>query len=351
MQNEEKIITITECSEDVAGSAAETDTGTVQPEKNDRKRKKPRSKALTAVMICLAAVLLAAGGTAAAVTIELNHAHDALSNGEFYQAKKTFEKYDFLPAVSDMPKKCDYYAAKKLMKDGNYILAKCAFEKLDGYLDSEDLATKSLYCAAKGFMDNGKYNAAIALFEQLGDYSDAAMCIDACKALKGIDLYHSGSYSDAVILLDECSDANRIASGYSYLAMTKQNRQSPLFIDTASWLLEGLMEYTDIPEVKESLNDPFFFFERMKNANWEFGEYHIRNYGTDGWLYYTLPFDCPDGGEISRQLSEDGTAMELYLGGSPWFSIVGFSSYDELHPEKMYIADPNGIIYTFELAM
>jgi len=311
-------------------------------------------------------------------------AQDMYSNGDFDSAKMMLSHFDFLPPFRQMANECDYADAMQNEQDGNYYLAHMIYKNLKGYKDSDDRAKEMLYLYALDLIDNDSYDQAKETFEKLGDYKDSAEYVTETMYLKAeylfeqgkynsardifldlddykdsedravdciveiaVGLYNSGKYTEASDLLEDYVDDYEKAEVYSYLCMYGIFNESGATTEIIGAVYSLLEEYADdYEDVEKALKNPFFHIVRFFGAEWECENAGIRADLDEMMIYHNgLPWARPNG-DIS--VYWDDEAMYIFTGEELWFSIDSFSSYDELHPDKMYVTGSDGERYVFE---
>jgi len=365
--------------------AAEPAVGAVEPaaEKAAKPKKKAAKIILFVVLGVVLAALIAAGVMVMGAYNEIQSAHQLLADGKYAQAKTIFEKYSYVDSLSDMPDKCDYAYAESLFDAGEYIPAAQAFQAMGTYSDCPGRVLESAYAGARAAYEEGDYEKAIDICDQwlpddyedvdelilssrydwaisvldsgdtdtarqmlkaLGDYRDCEELIAQCDIDEGVQLYADGNYDDAFTLLSDYTDEYETAAIYYYLCLfqdaVKENMLSYSFS-----LYDLLASYAGNPDIDKALESPFFFYARFSGANWRYGMHYFDYNTRTNVIDYYVPWRSSSG-SITYDLSENG--MNMYIGGKLLMTITGFSSYDEKHPDEMYITDPHGKEYTFK---
>lgn len=299
---------------------------------------------------------------------------------QYSRAKQMFSVFEFIPQFGEMAKECDYAQAGVYAKNGQYFEASQLYHGIRGYKDSAELTSVNLYAHGESLIESGKYQEArdlfIAmgdykdaatkaneavyaqaeaayekgkyidareLFEELGDYEDAAERAVDCDISMGIDLYEMGRYEEAASVLKDYCDEYEIAE--MYIALSAFWVTDELEFDDMCVLHDRLLKFAGDSEVDFALAHPFFFYARFFDVEWR-----IKNtrYSIDAefdcdTVYFDLPWDVEEG-NLSYRYNDEYFCIEV--NGDRWFTITGFDSYDELHPDEMYIEDPDGNAYT-----
>ena len=118
-----------------------------------------------------------------------------LADGQFDEAKATFESLEDYADAQTMAKESVYQKGEKLLADGRFYEAKTTFETLKDYADAQTMAKESVYRKGKKQLADGQYDLALSTFSALGTYKKAYD--DASYAQSRIDMQR-GDYQKAL---------------------------------------------------------------------------------------------------------------------------------------------------------
>lgn len=336
---------------------------------------------LLTVLSSVGLVLLLIAGILIGVRVDLSTAQKMFDDGNFAEAKKIYEKYSNYDAYERMPYECDYALAEKIMDEGSYLAAHRLFDSLGGFKDSRDRSKEALYAYAEECFEMGDYKNAVKAYKNLDDYKDSAEKLrtvqyaygeqlleegdydgawsvfcsikdfsdaearaDQCMIAKGIAQYEQGDYFDAVTTLEPYVEDSEEAFIYYNLATFEDCSAEGMEYADAD-VFEALSPYYGKNDlVTQALEDPYFYFVRFYGAAWRCGSYTLNADNRDKTIYYDLPWDSPEGAPDYECTPEN---VEVYVEEEFWFTITGFDAYDQKHPDKMYITDPDGKEYVF----
>ncbi len=345
-------------------------------------KEKSQGKKKTGLFIGLGAAALAA---VLAVTVPLGmfaSGRRLYNNREFEEAKERFSALGFLPKFGEMADECDYAMAAEYAADGKYLEAsqtymnildhkdsyelcqECfyehaeqmfeeekyqqaheAFLAIKDYKDAAQRADDTLFAMAGLLLEEGELREARDVYVALGDYEGAAEGIMECDISLAMRIYEMGEYSDAYSIFADYAEQSEKAELYAALCLFRSANEAGAGIEDIYEIYDLLIGFADDPAAQEALEHPFFYAARFMGACWE-TEDHV--YSIDGdyegeTIYHYVPWDSPDGA-IYFLSDEEGCCFMIEE--DPWFTITGFDSYDQLHPEKMYLVDRDGNEYT-----
>jgi len=343
--------------------------------------KKPKKKKLGLIIGLVSAAVLLLG--AAAVFGGMSLAADTMFiNGNYEGARSFYESMSFIPAYAEKVDACDYRAADKLYereeykkayelfaelgdyKDADdrandahykyglqllekkkYLEAMTVFAALGKYKDSEVLIKDARYGMAEKYFSDGEFESAHSLFDLVGDYKDAEKRMVDCEIGICINLYREGKYEECLEQINPYYNSRVEAKVYSHLCLMRQYDESGASMEMTGALFSMLKDHIRVADVKEALEHPFFFVIRFFGATWECGEYTLDADPSDNMIYYHVQWETPEG---KPWYGNNDDALVFFTGEDNfWFSVTGFSSYNELHPDVMYVCDEDGNEYEF----
>lgn len=311
------------------------------PQPAKKKKKKGWKIALGVVAGLIA--LVAAGIFAVYFT-----AYGLYDNGEYGVARKCFDFLGGFLKSEEMVDQCDYSMAGKYAEDGNYEAAWELYDSISEFKDSEQLASEARYNRAQELFDEENYDEAEEIFLLLDDYSDSEQRVIDCKMCKGVQLYRDGEYDEAREIMGDYYKKNDTARIYVTLCTYRDYEGSGASLTMTRVLYDLLADdYDDNEDVREALESPFFYLARLFDAGWKCGDYFIdANYAGDtSSIESDVPWDTPDKG--TWWAFSDSAGLHMCVEKKWWFTVVGFSSYDEYHPAKMLVIGNNGEEYIF----
>jgi len=315
-----------------------------------------KKKALWLIPVLAVVVLLLAA--AGIFGLSILNAQKMYSSGDYAGAKEIYQKLSFIPDFEESVKACDYSMAARLYENGEFIDAREAFLALGDYADSAELADDALYLHACNLKNQKKYEEeALEIFKLLGDYKDSAELFDECLLDTAVELYRGGSYEECLNLCEPYIETSQDAHVYYALSAFRGWDAIGCDYDTRKQLYDMLIDYQyAYADTREALDHPFFFLLRFVDTVWVTPDMeHFFEYIYGDTFNYAVPFgDIPENHGLSYINYDDGlyfNTVDEDGNETLWFKITGFSNYNALHPNNMYIEDSQGNTYHFDNAL
>lgn len=301
---------------ETAGSAAAPETGT---------RQKPKKKmgcflkgCLISMLVSVVLTVLSVGLVAVGIGLISSNAEKMMEAGDYEAASLYYGSLEAIPGYADKKKECDLLLIRQLM-------------------------------------DGGYHDDALAFIEQLEDSEEAGGLKKECVIAIAVESYRDGDFISCCKHAKNYMYTDDIAKLYYDLGMLgiySENDVNEFDRARSRNMLRNIISHSSTNEdAAAATKNPLLFETRLYDIYWmeEETEYYFFWDTVRNTFYVDMPGDDADAGFWS---SCDEEGLHFYLdtsmqSDSPsadtyWFSITGFSEYDTMTPDVMYVTTCDG---------